>query len=301
MTQHDPAVAALVARIRRLSAPLQPRPTGTAPRLTPLPGIRAVLFDVYGTLFISASGDIGAAGEEEDERAFRTAAAEAGLALTWRDPPTRGAERLVRAIQASHARSRQQGIAYPEVDIVDIWQEVALSGSDAGAPPSREALRVAAVEYECRTNPVWPMPGAAELLHALRRRGCRLGIVSNAQFYTPLIFQALLGATPTDLGFEQDLCAWSYRQAEAKPATALFRPVLETLQARHGIRPGETLYVGNDRLKDIWPAAQLGCKTALFAGDGRSLRLRESDERCRAADPDVILDDLRQLRGVLTP
>lgn len=300
MNQPDPAVAALVARIRRLSAPLGAQPTGMAPRLAPLPGIRAVLFDVYGTLFVSASGDIGAAGEEEDERAFRAAAAEAGLALTWRDPPTRGAERLLQAIQASHARSRQQGIAYPEVDILHIWQEVALSGSDAGAPPSREALRVAAVEYECRTNPVWPMPGAAELLAALRHRDCRLGIVSNAQFYTPLMFRALLGGTPIDLGFDQDLCAWSYRRGEAKPATALFRPVLEGLQARHGVGPGETLYVGNDRLKDIWPAAQLGCKTALFAGDRRSLRLRESDERCRGTEPDLILDDLRQLSDLLT-
>jgi putative hydrolase of the HAD superfamily len=48
-------------------------------------------------------------------------------------------------------------------------------------------------------------------------------------------------------------------------------------------------------LKDIWPATQLGFKTALFAGDGRSLRLREDDERCRAVQPDLVIDHLSQL------
>ena len=42
----------LVQRIRSLARPLAPLPTGVAPRLAPLPGIRAVLFDLYGTLFV---------------------------------------------------------------------------------------------------------------------------------------------------------------------------------------------------------------------------------------------------------
>ena len=48
-------------------------------------------------------------------------------------------------------------------------------------------------------------------------------------------------------------------------------------------------------LKDIWPATQLGFKTALFAGDARSLRLREDDERCRGLKPDLVIDRLSQL------
>ena len=39
----------------------------------------------------------------------------------------------------------------------------------------------------------------------------------------------------------------------------------------------------------------VGFKTALFAGDGRSLRPRESDDRCRGLSPDLIVTDLRQL------
>jgi len=71
--------------------------------------------------------------------------------------------------------------------------------------------------------------------------------------------------------------------------------VLNELAGAHGINPQQPLYVGNDMLKDIWPAARLGCKTALFAGDRRSLRLREDDERCRELEPDLVVDDLSQL------
>ena len=51
----------LVKSIRQLSSPIEPKPTGVSERLAPLVGIHAVLFDVYGTLFMSASGDIGTA------------------------------------------------------------------------------------------------------------------------------------------------------------------------------------------------------------------------------------------------
>jgi putative hydrolase of the HAD superfamily len=69
-----------------------------------------------------------------------------------------------------------------------------------------------------------------------------------------------------------------------------------------GIPVAATLYVGNDMLNDIRPASAVGFKTALFAGDGRSLRLRESDDRCRGRSPDLIVTDLRQLiAGIVNP
>ena len=43
------------AIIRKNSQKREPRPTGWQPMLAQLPGIKAVLFDVYGTLFISSA------------------------------------------------------------------------------------------------------------------------------------------------------------------------------------------------------------------------------------------------------
>jgi len=280
--------------ITRLSSPLLPEPTDHPTRLTPLPDIRAVIFDIYGTLLISGSGDVGPAAAEDDEQALLAALDDAGL-----PPPAsgRGTEILHREILAAQARRREQGIEFPEIDILSVWQQV-LTALDLPAPSARQ-LQTFALSYECRVNPVWPMPNMAQTLSGIRDLGLAMGIVSNAQFYTPTLLQHFSGMSLDTLGFRKELCVWSWREQEGKPSRALFKKVLRPLQAQHGITPQQTLYVGNDRLKDIWPAASLGMRTALFAADRRSLRLREDDPRCNTVQPDVIIDDLGQLPAII--
>ena len=287
----------LIASIRRLSCQLKPQPTGFPAHLAALADIRAVIFDIYGTLFISGSGDIGPASAEQNEQALREALSVVGLPVEQLRDNSRTTQILVDSIQEAQAVRRSQGIEFPEVDIIAVWQQVLtkLLKQDLNLAFSDAQVRRLAVEYECRTNPVWSMPGLRDTLATLRAAGRQLGIVSNAQFYTPLMFQALLDATPEELGFNPRLCAWSYETLQGKPSVTLFQQVLNELTTGHGIRPQQTLYVGNDMLKDIWPATQLGCKTALFAGDRRSLKLREDDERCQGLKPDLVIDHLSQL------
>ena len=152
--------------------------------------------------------------------------------------------------------------------------------------------------YECGVNPVWPMPGLDRTLAKLRTGSLALGIVSNAQFYTPIIFEALTGSVPEEAGFLPDLCAWSYLLGEAKPSPALFAPVGEALRSR-GIKPREAVYVGNDMLNDVATARQAGMKTVLFAGDRRSLRMRDKDPRCAGTRPDAVITELAQLPDLL--
>jgi putative hydrolase of the HAD superfamily len=135
----------------------------------------------------------------------------------------------------------------------------------------------------------------------LRGRGLVLGIVSNAQFYTPLMLEGFLDSSLDDLGFDAECCAWSYRLLEAKPSTRIYEEALAGLERVHGIEPSEVLYVGNDLRNDIWPASLTGCRTALFAGDARSLRLREDDPRCTGVVPDRIVTDLRQISENILP
>ncbi len=161
-----------------------------------------------------------------------------------------------------------------------------------------ESIERIAIEYECLVNPVWPMPGLKDVLKKLVRR-LHLGIVSNAQFYTPLLFPALLGRTHTQLGFKEDLCFWSYRRLEAKPSASLFIALKNSLKKSYNIIPAETLYVGNDLLNDILPASELGFRTALFAGDNRSLNLREDDPRTVNTEADIIITALAQLLTVI--
>ena len=272
--------------VSRLARPLPPRPTDTLPRLPTLEGIRAVLFDVYGTLLVSGSGDVGLTAE--GDRGAAADAALQALGLPLPDDPRQTGDRLLAAIAEEHERLKAEGVDFPEVRIEELWRAIA---------PAADAERLA-IEYEMRVNPVDVMPGMTQTLDAISGSGRPLGIVSNAQFFTPRLLEPLCGRTPRQLGFEPDLCVWSYAHRRAKPGTFLYERAAEALAGR-GIAPRETLYVGNDMRNDVWPAGRVGFRTALFAGDARSLRLREADADVAGVTADVVLTRLDQIPTVL--
>lgn len=273
--------------IRALSQPLEPIPTSLAPRLPTLPDIRAVAFDVYGTLVISGSGDIGVSEGIQKETALRSILRD--LAITPPDESDSLSERLVDLIREDHTHAHKEGIDFPEVEIRDLWARLLRieRGSD---------LETVAIAYECASNPVWPMPGSQDVLESLQQAGMAMGIVSNAQFYTPYLFESFYLRSLDQLGFNPALSFFSYRHRRAKPGAWLYQQLVTAL-ATSGILPHQVLYVGNDALKDIHPAAQLGFRTALFAGDQRSLRLHS--ERPDLQTPDAIITQLPQLLEIL--
>lgn len=259
--------------LRRWSQPLTPLPAPLpdTPAAAPPRGIRAVAFDIYGTLVQSASGTLGTNRlPDQANHTFTGRLAELGLT----PPPLALPAMLEQAIRAEHARLRAKGVEFPEIDIRSIWRSIIPSGwpDGSGRPAGQATLEALAIAWESTANPVWPMPGAPETLQRLREREILLAVVSNAQFFTPLLFDALFGAAPTALGFAPDLCHWSYQHGHAKPGKFLFAQLAAALRVRQ-LAPAEVLYVGNDLHNDIAPAAALGFQTALFAGDARSLRL----------------------------
>lgn len=285
----------LTETIRKHAVPMGVRSTGVDPVLTKLKGIRVVLFDVYGTLLISGSGDVGTTDVDSRPAAFSDALEAIGI--DYKGENEEGVARLGETIREHHARSRAREIEFPEVEIRNVWQEVLAGLADAGriAPGARDADATRlALEYEMRTNPVWPMPNCLETLRALSTGGLQLGIVSNAQVFTRLLFPALLGASLAEIGFDPELCAWSYVSGQAKPGTFLYEQVNDRL-AERGIAAHGVLYVGNDMLKDVWPASRVRFHTALFAGDARSYRPRSDDERVGTVTPDLVLTNLAQL------
>ena len=287
-----------IEQIRRLTAPLAPLPTDLAPRIEHMAGIRAVLFDVYGTLVISGCGDIGLTDTQAGRDHFRQALDAAGIDTGTLPQGFDGAAALIEVIRRSHVSARGQGVDYPEVDILAIWYAL-LSSLDIKA--DGRSLRRIAIEYEFRSNAVWPMPGLGDVIEALAQRGLVLGIVSNAQFYTPLMLAAFLGHDIDAAGFDPRCCAWSYEHRVGKPSIRVFEPALAALHRDHGIEPEQVLYIGNDLRNDIWPASQLGCRTALFAGDARSLRLREDDASLPDVHPDRVVTALDQITTHLLP
>jgi len=285
-----------IQHIRRHSSSLLPLETGEAPLLERVDNIRSVVFDVYGTLFISGSGDISLAQKEDRSPALVASLKTAGYEIPQEDANWTGL--FHETLQAFSESRRREGIEFPEVRIEEVWAGFADAAGRKGWLAGGGDLALAIIDHECRVNPCWPMPGLLDILHWLSSRGYQLGIVSNAQFYTPLLFPALLGHELLDFAFDEDLCIWSYVEREGKPSTHLYRKLAGRLSLK-GLQPEQTLYVGNDLRNDIWPAGELGYRTALFAGDQRSLRWRRDDPDCAGVRPDFILTDLRQIREIV--
>ena len=284
-----------IERIRFHSKPLAPQPTELKPSVQKLSQIRAVLFDIYGTLLISASGDIGLDSGAHRAAALLDVTQEFGWSLKCTGEE--GIRSFEQTIRHDHAEAKAKGTEYPEIEIRDVWRRV-LQKIAGEATPSDELgstdYASFALEFELRINPVWPMPGVSQVLSSLQNAGLVMGIVSNAQFFTPLLFPALLDRTLPEWGVAQELSYYSYEHRQAKPGKILYEMAAQALSAK-GILPEQVLYVGNDMLNDMAPAQQVGFRTALFAGDRRSLRLRSGDHRVHGVEADIVVTELPQL------
>ena len=234
---------------------------------------RAVLVDVYGTLLATGLGEVAATEEATPDT---TAPVSATPRYTFPEGFTTG---LHAVIAEDHKKARAAGLPWPEVDAISVFMRVL--GLDAiGAAK-------ACVAWECLANPCAAMPGAADFLACCRKAALPLGIVSNAQFYTPLFIKAAFGLDTASLGLEESLSFWSYRTGRAKPDRFMYDQAAQALAAR-GIAAENALYVGNDALNDCAAAGEAGFMTALFAGDARSFRPREALLRVTEYPPDTV-------------
>ncbi|MBW2408059.1 MAG: HAD family hydrolase [Deltaproteobacteria bacterium] len=276
MNEHD--------RLLHDIKPLSPLPTFLNPTGKLEEGIHCILFDVYGTLFISGSGDISIARKQSRHtQKLKKLLNKYQIKKT----PQIVLDDFFSAIEIEHNRLRKTGIDFPEVEIDRIWTQVL-------EMEELDAVRAFAVEFEMIINPVYPMPNLKKMLSGCKKSSVLMGIISNAQFFTPYLFSWFLDSNPEGLGFTSDLIFYSYKSGRAKPSLFMFEFAAKNLRNRD-IPAHSVLYIGNDMLNDIYPAKMVGFKTALFAGDARSLRLREKHPKCQNLSADLVITDLIQI------
>ncbi|MFC1567569.1 HAD family hydrolase, partial [Thermodesulfobacteriota bacterium] len=195
--------------ISKYIRPLTPHPTSLRQSGNLKAKVKCILFDVYGTLFISESGDISIA-KRESQQIDKLK----NLLLQFRidQNPQSILRTFFDAIDQQHKQQRAEGIDFPEVEIDQIWKLV-LKVDDLNT------IRAFALEFELIANPVYPMPHLEKMLTSCRKSNILMGIISNAQFYTPYLFKWFLGADPENLGFHPDLMFFSYTFGYAKPST----------------------------------------------------------------------------------
>ncbi|MAS95191.1 MAG: hypothetical protein CMO55_18495 [Verrucomicrobiales bacterium] len=274
---------------------LLPESTEVEPVLPDLPGIKAFVTDIYGTLIISAAGDISVSQETASTKAMRKVIKALGEDFADANPLELAAD-YESGIRRYQDVSKRNGTKFPEVEIREVWLDVL-------RPHSEEAISMRSIEeialiYECAVNPVWEMTGAIKAAQSIREAGLRMGVISNAQFYTTAVCEGVLGEDLETIGFEENLTVMSYNLREGKPSERLYKSEASRLQ-NLGISPEQVFYLGNDLIKDVLPAAAVGFRTGLFAGDARSLRLGDAtlEEAIDAAD--VVVTEWKQIPPIL--
>ncbi|MDR0303643.1 MAG: hypothetical protein LBH98_02580 [Chitinispirillales bacterium] len=106
----------------------------------------------------------------------------------------------------------------------------------------------------------------ANRLFELKRKGVKLGLLANTQFYTTMELSLYLREDEVcddykDL-FDNDLCFFSYDFKMTKQSGVLHQKLFDTLYDLQ-ILPQNTLFVSQN-IEDLVQANELGFKTALF-------------------------------------
>lgn len=285
-----------------------PELTNLEPSFRQDPGIRALIFDIYGTIMISASGDI----EESD---ISTRNLEQSLIATGINILPTGREKQEMLFQMLeefrdeikwvHETEKSPDKPYPEIDILSIWETILDNQlkNDNIKFTAPLCIKCFTFFFETLSNNIYPMPRMKQVINKLAEKGMPLGIISNAQFYTPVILNYFLnGIIAEDENvkpFDPEITVYSYKHRRAKPDPYLFEIATENCRKKFSIAPEQILFIGNDMFRDIYPAHSAGYKTALFAGDNRSLRLRPDKTELDHISPDYIITDLDQLLKII--
>jgi len=308
-------VAEFARQVHENAAGDEPRPL--APLYYPsksekLHDIKAVVFDVYGTL-VNYWKDSFCNSDEKMSAllsAFALTAERFGMTATLRAlNANEAAERTLRdfyhgLIGLNHEKSLRKGVAFPEVRVEEIWEVILLMLKRHGYDPLalglgdiRETARCAAFFYNFHALGRGFYPGVTSALRALREANFHLGIVSNAQFYTPidltLFVRDRAGGRLDDYLelFDTELTFFSYEYGVAKPNQLLFRKLYDALYELH-ILPSQTVYAGNDLSLDIKPASEAGMKTAFFCGDQKTAFVHDLEGE---VIPDISFTDWTEL------
>jgi putative hydrolase of the HAD superfamily len=202
--------------------------------------IRAVLFDAVGTLIVLRE-PVGAT--------YAQVAAAHGVRIE----PARLDAAFRRAFAAAPPA------VFPDAPRAEIparerswWRTVAHAAFRAADPAQRFA------DFDACFDALWrhfadpaawaTAPGAAAALRGLRDAGRRCAVVSN--------FDGRLRRLLAGLGIAPllDACVLPADAGAAKPDPRIFRAGLEAV----GARPAEAAFVGDDRARDLDPAAALG-------------------------------------------
>lgn len=122
--------------------------------------------------------------------------------------------------------------------------------------PAETLYRILDLEQRCWDRAVRVAPGALEALEALRARGLRTAVASNAPFPPEMMHRQ---ARLTGIAGRVDTVVFSSEVGRRKPAPELYLAALDRL----GVPAAEALYVGDRVVEDHDGPVRLGMRAVL--------------------------------------
>ena len=229
--------------------------------------LRAVLFDVGGTLLREETYLLGTTWDERRVQRLREAL---GRDEPWFPAVARLPEPEEHEGQAHRQETR--------IWIRSLLLERGVSATDEEVERIRAACCVPSLEGER------PRDGALEALRWCKARGLKVALVTNVLWRTAA--ESLADWTARGAADCIDTIVTSLDAHWRKPHPAMFELALSELH----LTPPEAVMVGNSRAADVAPAKALGLRAVL---------IRSAEGSTSETQPDAVIDEMTELPAVL--
>jgi FMN phosphatase YigB (HAD superfamily) len=301
---------------RDLPWPAAPQadPPRAKPHLKPLPEVRAVIWNVYGTLLAIAGGELWFEHPTKFvmDVALDKTVQEFKMWGSMSRKPGQPAEYLGQMYGKVLSEQRTVpggGERFPEVLSERVWEAIIKKllqkeyRFDAGFFGAlNELSQKVAYFFHASLQGTAAYEGAATALRAVKDSGLAQGLLGDGQCFTRVQLQRGVARqderAKLDELLDADLCVLSCDVRGKKPSERLFKNALAALGQR-GISPGRVLHVGSRMQQDVIAARRMGMRTALFAGDRGSLQATPEQLKDPMTRPDVLLTELAQIADVV--
>ena len=155
-----------------------------------------------------------------------------------------------------------EGLGEDEVDYLEVYER---AWRRVGLEPGRDVLyRILDGEQLCWDRAVQVVAEALSVLDALRGRGVKTALASNAPFPPEMMTRQVTG---NGIGERMDAVVFSSMIGRRKPAPELYRTALDAL----AVRPERALYVGDRQREDYDGPRAIGMRALLCTANARTV------------------------------
>ena len=291
------------------------RPITAKPSIKPIPGVKVVLWSVYGTLLRIDSGRLLHQHPQElrMQIALQKTIEEFKMWFSMSRKPGQPWEYMLQQYNGVLEEMRMVGTGrkgdVPEIDSSQVWAKLidrlvrneytwdeSLYGGLEGL-----AVKVAYF-FHAMLQGTEAGEGCVETLAQLSQLGIRQGLFDDAQQFTlAQLVRALRkqGGEGNLAGlFSPEVSVLSYQMDLRKPSPSLYEVAAERCRAA-GFAPEEVLYLTNRLTDDLGMAKQAGFHTGLMVVDESCTQIEAADLKNPEFRPERLLTDLRQVLEIV--